>query len=464
MKDMSVQAVAAASQQDSSVQKPPEDVAPPQEDAEVIPTLADYAEEESKSLAEMIKDAQEKAEANRNNLKVKNNTRYGDAPLEAYARLARAKNVSEVNAAAGYARRRMAQLKGALHVDSDNAAKIKAAISQLQKVVNRGAKKKRDLTREQQEAKRKAQSEEEEQRKQLELRRRQAQRTIREAGYLREAHISDQLATRHPDGTAPAGTVHGRSADRFLPGRRRTAVCGGGRRRSSPGANGSNLRSGITEYGSKAPAGQPGRSFFSRPQQYRLELTALQGRLNRAADEGEIRHQGTGLFFRIVLPEGDEIVILPHQQFPQIPGRTAQTVVGRHGDYHWPVVAQMGLRRHGHGGVGDAVGQLAQGVACAGRDDQYIQQLLRPDWLRIPDAADGRMSCQTLQRGQKRLRRSKPCVRGPAGPRHDGQNALILPAQLFQLRQYPGVGAERAAYRKSHSFFSQMGSPRSSNM
>ena len=90
----------------------------------------------------------------------------------------------------------MAQLKGALHVDSDNAAKIKAAISQLQKAVNRGAKKKRDLTREQQEAKRKAQSEEEEQRKQLELRRRQAQRTIREAGYLREAHISDQLATQ----------------------------------------------------------------------------------------------------------------------------------------------------------------------------------------------------------------------------------------------------------------------------
>ena len=252
MKDMSVQAV--ASQQDSSVQKPPEDVTPPQEDAEVIPTLADYAEEESKSLAEMIKDAQEKAEANRNNLKVKNNTRYGDAPLEAYARLARAKNVSEVNAAAGYARRRMAQLKGALHVDSDNAAKIKAEISQLQKAVNRGAKKKRDLTREQQEAKRKAQSEEEEQRKQLELRRISAG-----SPYFRPAGYPDY---RHTDGTAPAGTVHGRSADRFLPGCRHTAVCGDSCRRSRPGANGSNLRSGITEYGSKAPAGQPGRSFF----------------------------------------------------------------------------------------------------------------------------------------------------------------------------------------------------------
>lgn len=199
MKDMSVQAV--ASQQDSSVQKPPEDVTPPQEDAEVIPTLADYAEEESKSLAEMIKDAQEKAEANRNNLKVKNNTRYGDAPLEAYARLARAKNVSEVNAAAGYARRRMAQLKGALHVDSDNAAKIKAAINQLQKAVNRGERKKRELDREHlTEVRRKRAAKEDlkekERRLRQELLRRKSQRIIRESGYMREAEISDRLASQ----------------------------------------------------------------------------------------------------------------------------------------------------------------------------------------------------------------------------------------------------------------------------
>lgn len=199
MKDMSVQAVAAASQQDNAVQKPPEDVAPPQEDAEVIPTLADYAEEESKSLAEMIKDAQEKAEASRNNLKVKNNTRYGDAPLEAYARLARAKSVSEVNAAAGYARRRMAQLKGALHVDSDNAAKIKAAISQLQKAVNRGERKKKELNQERLTELRRAKAAKEEKKEKekllrQEIRRRKSQRMVRESGYLREAEISDRLA------------------------------------------------------------------------------------------------------------------------------------------------------------------------------------------------------------------------------------------------------------------------------
>ena len=75
-------------------------------------------------------------------------TRYGDAPLEAYARLARAKDKAAVNAASGYARRRLAQFRTALHTDSDNAARIKAAINQLQKAINRGEKKKRELDRE----------------------------------------------------------------------------------------------------------------------------------------------------------------------------------------------------------------------------------------------------------------------------------------------------------------------------
>lgn len=198
MKDMSVNGVAAAQQNWSREQQQQAEAAPPAEGAgEDLSAALSRQEEEGRDLLEMIRDAQEKAEAQREAMKLpKSSTRYGDAPLEAYARLARARSRMEVSAASGYARRRLAQFKTALRTDSDNAAKIKAAISQLQKAVNRGAKKKRDLTREQQEAKRKAQSEEEEQRKQLELRRRQAQRTIREAGYLREAHISDQLATQ----------------------------------------------------------------------------------------------------------------------------------------------------------------------------------------------------------------------------------------------------------------------------
>lgn len=203
MKDIAIQGAAHAAAQQSASREAPveaetEAAAPVKKDEEGgFSSLLSQGEEEAKTLVEMIQEAQEKAEAQREALKLpKNSTRYGDAPLEAYARLARARSTAQVNSATGYARRRLAQFKTALHTDSENSARIKAAISQLQKAVNRGAKKKRDLTREQQEAKRKAQSEEEEQRKQLELRRRQAQRTIREAGYLREAHISDQLATQ----------------------------------------------------------------------------------------------------------------------------------------------------------------------------------------------------------------------------------------------------------------------------
>lgn len=190
---MSIQPVAAASQQDGWSQR--DSSASVQDSAAAAPTLSDYAEEESKSLTEMIKDAQEKAEAHRSALKVtKNSTRYGDAPLEAYARLARAKSVSEVNAASGYARRRIAQLQSKLHVDPENSAKIKAAIQQLQKAVNRGARKKRELTREKIDAQRVARSEEAQRRKETELRRRKVQRAVRESGYLREAEVSSRLA------------------------------------------------------------------------------------------------------------------------------------------------------------------------------------------------------------------------------------------------------------------------------
>ena len=106
-----------------------------------------------------------------------------------------------MNAASGYARRRLAQFKTALRTDPDNAARIKAAIRQLQKAVNRGEKKKLELDRERlTELRRQRAAKEElrekEQRLRQELRRRRSQRMIRESGYMREAEISDRLATQ----------------------------------------------------------------------------------------------------------------------------------------------------------------------------------------------------------------------------------------------------------------------------
>lgn len=203
MKDMSVYGVAAAQQSWSRDQQPEEEAVAPVESAgEDLSSALSQQEEEGKALVEMIRDAQEKAEAQREAMKLpKSSTRYGDAPLEAYARLARAKSRTEVNAASGYARRRLAQFKTALRTDSDNAAKIKAAINQLQKAVNRGERKKRELDREHlTEVRRKRAAKEElkdkERRLRQELVRRRTQRMVRESGYMREAEISDRLATQ----------------------------------------------------------------------------------------------------------------------------------------------------------------------------------------------------------------------------------------------------------------------------
>ncbi|MDE7262836.1 MAG: hypothetical protein K2N78_12365 [Oscillospiraceae bacterium] len=88
-------------------------------------------EDDDPDIVEMIRDAQKKAEAQRDALKVTKNTRYGDAPLEAYARLSRAKTKAQVNSASGYARQKIAQLKAAMRSDSDNAIRIKGSIRQL---------------------------------------------------------------------------------------------------------------------------------------------------------------------------------------------------------------------------------------------------------------------------------------------------------------------------------------------
>lgn len=155
--------------------------------------LLQQQEEESQSLIEMIHEAQEKAKAQRDALKVPKDTHYVDAPLEAYARLARAKDKAQVNAASGFARRKIAQLKSALRTDGDNAIRIKGSIRQLEKAISRGERKKRELDRERLVRLRKARSEEQKKRNEQELSRRRTQRMIRESGYMREAEVAGRL-------------------------------------------------------------------------------------------------------------------------------------------------------------------------------------------------------------------------------------------------------------------------------
>lgn len=170
-------------------------------------TLAEALKKERQSqpsLSEMMKDAREKAAEREKMFRLpKNSRRYGDSAVMAYSKLAQAKTPAQVDAASGYARRQIAQLRAAKRGDSDNSARIQAAINQLQKAVNRAGRKKRELNQEQIAAKRQARLEKEKRTREAkrlrhQLRNRQALRMIREAGYLNEAEtdnrIQDQLA------------------------------------------------------------------------------------------------------------------------------------------------------------------------------------------------------------------------------------------------------------------------------
>ncbi|MCI8813243.1 MAG: hypothetical protein HFG12_08415 [Oscillibacter sp.] len=164
------------------------------------PQRQDYAasvQRETKSVYEMMRDAKEQAEARRDQLKLPKNARYGDAPMMAYAKLARARTPGEITAASGYARRKIVQLQSALRSDPDNKERIQAAIRQLQKAVRRAGKKQRDVQGEKlAESRRKKALEEKNRRKAAQLRqeltRTRALRSIRESGYIREAEMDNR--------------------------------------------------------------------------------------------------------------------------------------------------------------------------------------------------------------------------------------------------------------------------------
>lgn len=167
--------------------------------SETVPAVSGEKREETLSLVEEMQKAREEAEKTREKFKLpKNPRRYGDAPIEAYARLARARNAGQVNAAAGYARRQLQQLKAAKRQDPENARQIQGAINQLQKAVNRAGKKRMDLAREELTEKRRRKLVEEEQlRKARRLRQQlQSQKTmryLRESGYIREAEADQRM-------------------------------------------------------------------------------------------------------------------------------------------------------------------------------------------------------------------------------------------------------------------------------
>ncbi len=167
----------------------------PHETKQASPTPA---EPTSLMIFEAMRAARQQAEETAQKFKVKLPVRYGDVPMMAYARLARARNRAEVQSASGYARRRIAQLRSALRQDPDHQDAIRTAIRQLEKLTVRAARKQRDMDQERllQIQRRKAAEQtrkREEARLAQEVQRRRTLRVIREGSYLHEAAIEQGM-------------------------------------------------------------------------------------------------------------------------------------------------------------------------------------------------------------------------------------------------------------------------------
>ena len=138
-------------------------------------------------------------------------------------------------------------------------------------------------------------------------------------------------------------------------------------------------------------------------------------------------HTAGGLAGRAVLPEGDEVKMTAGQQRTQIRGAAGQTVVRGNGQQHGAAVAQMRLAGQGHGGIRHAPGELCQGVAGAGGDDQQVQQLLWPDGLCVRQAAQCGPAADLLRPGNVFCRPAKARVQRGAGFGEDRNDIGIAP-------------------------------------
>lgn len=182
-----------------------------------------------------------------------------------------------------------------------------------------------------------------------------------------------------------------------------------------------------------------------RAQQHRLELSALQGGGDCVGDQGEVGHQRGGLAIGVILAKGNEVDVFLVQQGSDGLGRGGQAVVGGYGDDYRPAGAQVGHGGHGHGGVGDAGGQLAQGVARAGADDQGVQQGLGADGLGLVHRVDDAVAGDRLDPLPEGLGGAEAGVPTGRGVGEDAGDVAEAGLDGLQGLQGPGVGAEGAA-------------------
>jgi len=99
-------------------------------------------------------------------------------------------------------------------------------------------------------------------------------------------------------------------------------------------------------------------SFFL--QDDRLQLLPVYSAAKDLRDLSHIRDQRSRLSLGIVLPKGDEVIILPGHQPSDVLCCGTQPVIGGYRDDHRPSVPQVALHGHGDRAISDAVCEFCE--------------------------------------------------------------------------------------------------------
>ena len=192
-----------------------------------------------------------------------------------------------------------------------------------------------------------------------------------------------------------------------------------------------------------------GRSPVNRSEEERPCLPSLAGGGEAIGQEGKVGHQGMGLLFGIVLPQGDEEDALLFQQGGDVLEIGGHSVVGGKSQKQGTALTEVGLDGHGHGGIGDPEGDLSQGITGTGCHDQRLQGTGGAQGLGLRDSQHGRAAADGLGRMEKIRRATEAGIGGGGVEAEDGEQLLTLLGQLPQGGKGGGKGAVRAAEGKA---------------
>ena len=174
-------------------------------------------------------------------------------------------------------------------------------------------------------------------------------------------------------------------------------------------------------------AGRHIRPHRRRLQEKGAQLLPFQSGAQSLRDLLKVGHEGVWLGDGIVLTKGGKIDVLAGQESADVAEIGREGIVTGQRDDEGAVGAQMRLGGHADGGIGDAVGDLGEGIPGTGADEQSLQRDAGAQRLGIGNGAHDLSAANILDLPDK-IRGFPETVKIAF---RDGLPLIRLPLQVF---------------------------------